>query len=165
MTFRSHPSQSELLAYAEQQLAETEESRIKTHMADCTLCRTAVDQVLRSASQLKSLPLLPLSSAAEGRIRAALKNSQSYNQQTTPLVVKRWIAVAAAIVVGVASLLLYYQNRIQAIELHRPAAALSSFEQTAARLHSERNENRLTLDYTGDSPEKARNRIAQHVGV
>ena len=125
----------DLAAYAEQQLDDVKRARVEEHLAACGECQQSlrrIQQGITYAAELVPEPM-PVNVAARIRRELAQRPSTSGADRSHPVV--RWWHAAAATLIALTAIGLYWQLNRPWVQLHAASSAPTRFEQEGRALH------------------------------
>ena len=126
---------SQLAAYAEHQLNDSERARVERHLATCDECRTSLAEIRTGIAFASELRAEPMPTDLGTRIRAELTSSQPlpHVREASPRRTM-WRTAAAALLV-MTLIGAYWQVNRPWVQLHAASTDPTTFERQGRALH------------------------------
>jgi hypothetical protein len=127
----------DLAAYAEDQLDRRSTTRVEAHLSSCAECREALARVREGISWASQLEAEQMPGDVAARIRERFAEER-VTESTGPSIARqafRWWQAAAALVLVVLGVALYWQVNRPWVQLHAASNPPTSFEVQGRMLH------------------------------
>jgi anti-sigma factor RsiW len=133
----SHHVGDELAAYAEDQLVSDDRRRVEEHLRACSDCRGELERIRRGIALASSLGPHPMPADVAARIRRRLESAPAGRGAWSRSLrfASPWLRAAAAAVLALTGLVLYWQLNRPWVRLHAAAATPTAFERAGRELH------------------------------
>lgn len=132
-----------LAAYAEHQLDAGSLAHVEAHLSRCARCRAALAEVRRGIALASELEPVAMPPAVAGRIRNQILASGAPSTGSL-----RWVYAAAAIMLAIAGVAVYWQVNRPWARLVETQASPTPFEREGRDLHERLKRHEVALAYS-----------------